>query len=327
MHPSLLHDLQTKTDAGWILRAGRLFSEQVETWTTLQKTPDYAELCGAAREQAARCQELPPGELREITEAILMSGGAPAGLQWLEDAGALQWLLPELHATVNFSQEAGRRHKDVWEHTKQVVWQAAPRPAVRWAALLHDIGKVKTRTFTDDGKVHFHRHSEVGARMFEDISRRFRFERETSRTLRFLILHHLRPNQYVESWTDSAVRRFEREMGTYLPDLLDLSRADITSRRPGKRQTALENLDALAGRIDSVRTADATRPLLPGGIGDAIMEKFRLPPSRLIGDLKRALEAEIAAGELEPYQESSFYLPQVERLLAKLPTTPCVCQE
>ncbi len=327
MHPSLLHDLQTKTDAGWILRAGRLFSEQVETWTTLQKTPDYAELCGAAREQAARCQELPPGELREITEAILMSSGAPAGLQWLEDSGGLRAFLPELHATVNFSQEAGRRHKDVWEHTKQVVWQAAPRPVVRWAALLHDIGKVKTRTFTDDGKVHFHRHSEVGARMFEEISRRFRFDRETSRTLRFLILHHLRPNQYVESWTDSAVRRFEKEMGSYLPDLVDLSRADITSRRPGKRQLALCNLDALAGRIDDIRRLDAVTPPLPGGIGDVIMERFRLPPSRLIGDLKRALEAAIAGGEIEAHQDSAYYLPHVERLLAEIPSTPCVCQE
>ena len=327
MRPSLLHELQTKTDAGWIVRAGLLFSEQTETWTAVQKTPAYAELCSAAREQAARGLELPPDQLRTTTEAILLSSGAPAGLQWLEECGALRAFLPELHATVNFSQEAGRRHKDVWEHTKQVVWQAATRPAVRWAALLHDIGKVKTRTFTDDGKVHFHRHSEVGARMFEEISRRFRFDRETSRTLRFLILHHLRPNQYVESWTDSAVRRFEREMGPYLPDLIDLSRADITSRRPGKRQLALGNLDALAGRIDDIRRADAITPPLPGGIGDAIMERFRLPPSRLIGDLKRALEAEIAAGELEAHQDAGYYLPHVERLLSQVPSTPCVCQE
>jgi len=296
-------------------------------WTTLRQTPAYAELCGAGREQAQGCQSLSPEQLRTATEAILMSDGAPAGLQWLEEAGALRTVLPELHATINFSQEAGRRHKDVWEHTKQVVWQAAPRPLVRWAALLHDIGKVKTRTFTEDGKVHFHRHSEVGARMFEDISRRFRFERETSRTLRFLILNHLRPNQYVESWTDSAVRRFEREMGSYLPDLVDLSRADITSRRPGKRQTALGNLDALANRIDGVRAADAVQPPLPGGIGDAIMDRFRLPPSRLIGDLKRALEAEISAGELEAYMEPSYYLPHVERLLAQVPSAPCICQE
>jgi poly(A) polymerase len=327
MRPELLHDLQATSDASWILRAGRLFADQPDTWTALRTSPAYVELCGAAREQASRCADLPPDQLRAATEAILMSSGVPAGLQWLEEAGALATLLPELHATVNFSQEAGRRHKDVWEHTKQVVWQAAGRPLVRWAALLHDIGKVKTRTFTDDGKVHFHRHSEVGARMFEDISRRFRFDRESSRTLRFLILHHLRPNQYVASWTDSAVRRFEREMGSYLPDLLDLSRADITSRRPGKRQLALCNIDALSGRIGEVRAADALRPPLPGGIGDAIMERFHLPPSRLIGDLKRSLEAQIEAGTLEPYMEASYYLPHVEQLLSQIPSSPCVCQE
>ena len=71
-------------------------------------------------------------------------------------------MLPELDATVDFSQEAGRRHKDVWEHTKQVVLQSVPSPIVRWAALLHDIGKVRTRVMLPDGKVTFHRHAEVG---------------------------------------------------------------------------------------------------------------------------------------------------------------------
>src|SRR5439155_1149214 len=150
--------------------------------------------------------------------------------------------MPGLEGTVDFSQEAGRRHKDVWEHTKQVVRQSVPRLEVRWAALLHDIGKVPTRTFTADGGVHFHRHSEVGARMFEDIARRFAFERPLKQKIRFLILHHLRANQYDGSWTDSAVRRFDREMESHLLDLLDLSRADITSKRPGKRQAALQSI-------------------------------------------------------------------------------------
>ena len=77
-------------------------------------------------------------------------------------------------------------HKDVWAHTRQVVKQAVPRPAVRWAALLHDIGKVPTRTFTQNG-VHFHGHAEVGARMFDKVCRRLPFEREMARKVRFLI--------------------------------------------------------------------------------------------------------------------------------------------
>ncbi len=225
--------------------------------------------------------------------------------------------LPELAATVDFSQEAGRRHKDVWEHTKQVVWQCVPRPDVRWAALLHDIGKVPTRTFTPDGGVHFHRHSEVGARMFEDVARRFAFERPTKQKVKFLILHHLRPNQYDGTWTDSAVRRFDRELEAHLSDLLDLSRADITSKRPGKREAALRSISELAQRIEELRAADAIQPPLPSGIGNVIMQHFGLGPSRRIGELKERLEAAIDAGELEPRREAEYYLAFVAKLLGR----------
>jgi poly(A) polymerase len=326
---NLVRQFEEKTDPAWLLRTGRLFAEEPERFLTLREHPAYAELRDAAREQCEKrgAVSLPPAALREGLQAIIMTSGAPAGLQWLHESGALAAFLPELDATVNFSQEAGRRHKDVWEHTKQVVWQADPRPAVRWAALLHDIGKVKTRSFTPDGKVTFHHHSEVGARMFDEIGQRLGFDTGMRRTLRFLILHHLRPNQYLESWTDSAVRRFTREMGGYLPDLLDLSRADITSRRPGRRQQALVNIDALSQRLETLRAEDAVLPLLPTGIGNLIMEHFRLPPSRLIGDLKRKLEAAIEAGELEARMDSSAYIPYVEKLLEEAPKEPHLCQE
>src|SRR5581483_5334823 len=225
------------------------------------------EVTEAARALAPRVAEIAPGRARAALEAVIMGKSLEVALQWLHDAGVLPVLLPELAATVDFSQEAGRRHKDVWEHTKQVVRQSVPRPAVRWAALLHDIGKVPTRTFTPDGGVHFHRHSEVGARMFEDTARRFRFDKPTKQKLKFLILHHLRPNQYDPSWTDSAVRRFDRELQQHLTDLLDLSRADITSARPGKRQAGLRSISELASRIESLRQTDAILPPLPTGIG------------------------------------------------------------
>src|SRR5437660_1178973 len=91
---------------------------------------------------------------------------------------------------------------------------ALPESADR-AALLHDIGKVPTRTFTPVG-VHFHGHAEVGARMFDKVVQRIPFDRDQRQTVRFLIKHHLRSNQYSESWTDSAVRRFAREMQAHL---------------------------------------------------------------------------------------------------------------
>jgi poly(A) polymerase len=296
-------------DPVWMLREARRCS-------TEERAPE-PDVTARARERAPSVKALSAQVVREELEGLLLGRGVHLALQWLHDTGILAIWLPELEATVDFSQEAGRRHKDVWEHTKQVVRQSVPRPHVRWAALLHDIGKVPTRTFTPDGGVHFHRHSEVGARMFEDVSRRFAFDKPTKRKVKFLILHHLRPNQYDASWTDAAVRRFDRELNEFLTDLLDLSRADITSARPGKRQSGLRNISELSDRIQRLREEDAKQPPLPTGIGTVIMEHFQLPPSRQIGDLKRALEESVDKGELEPRREAEYYLAHVAKLLGR----------
>jgi poly(A) polymerase len=296
-------------DPAWVLRAARQCAADERV-----PAPD---LTAAARAQAEATRALSPDLVRAEFEALLMGHGVHLALQWLHDSGVLAVWLPELEATVDFSQEAGRRHKDVWEHTKQVVRQSVPRPLVRWAALLHDIGKVPTRTFTADGGVHFHRHSEVGARMFHDVARRFRFAKPEKQRIHFLILHHLRANQYDGSWTDAAVRRFDREMQEGLVDLLDLSRADITSARPGKRQNALRQISDLSERITKLREEDAVVPPLPTGIGNVIMEKFALPPSKQIGDLKKALEVAVENGELEARREADYYLEYVAKLLGR----------
>jgi poly(A) polymerase len=182
---------------------------------------------------------------------------------------------------------------------------------VRWASLFHDIGKVKTRSISPDGKVHFFGHAEVGARMFDKLDRRvslFSPEPTLKSTVRFLVLHHLRANQYEPNWTDSAVRRFAREMGAHLEDLLCLSRADITTKRPEKKRRGVALIDELGKRITELAELDAKQPPLPTGVGNDIMTTFGLPPSRLIGDIKRALEAAIEAGEIEARLESSAYV-------------------
>src|SRR4029078_1257839 len=107
----------------------------------------------------------------------------------MHDACVLAAVLPELDATVDFSQEAGRRHKDVWEHTKQVVLQSVPDPIVRWAALLHYIGKSPPRVMLPAGKVTSHRHAEGGARMCEPIARRLGFDKPERYKIRFLIMN------------------------------------------------------------------------------------------------------------------------------------------
>lgn len=265
-------------------------------------------LTRAAGAGIGQVEQVSPAGVRDELSAMLVGKNVHLALQWLHEIGFLSRLLPELAATVNFSQESDRRHKDVWEHTKQVVRQAVPRTEVRWAALLHDVGKVPTRTFLADGKVHFHGHAEVGARMFDAVARRLAFDRPLRTQVKFLILHHLRASQYSPSWTDSAVRRFDKEMGEGLEDLLDLSRADITSRRPGRRAELLEQIHALSTRILEIRTLDAKQPPLPTGLGTDISERFGIPPSRKIGDIKRALEAAVENGELEERRESGYYL-------------------
>src|SRR5262245_63880762 len=265
-----------------------------------------------AAEQADRLADADKARLRAAVEAMLMGRDVDAALEWLHQARILAVLFPELEATVDLVQETGRMHKDVWAHTKQVVRQTVGRPLVRWAALLHDVGKVPTRTFTEDG-VHFHGHAEVGARMFDKVHARFAFARDERQTIRFLIKHHLRTNQYSDQWTDSAVRRFHREMAAHMTDLLDLSRADITSKRPGRRKQLLEQISALADRVHVLAEADAKLPPLPSGVGNAIMDAFELPPSRLIGDLKRTLEQAIERGELEPRREAAYYVAYLAR--------------
>jgi poly(A) polymerase len=267
-----------------------------------------AEITLAAREAAPQILELPAARLREAFEAIIMAPHLSDGLQWLHESGALAVVLPELDATVDFSQEGGRRHKDVWEHTKLVVRQAPEKPIVRWSALLHDIGKVPTRVMLPDGRVTFHRHAEVGARMFDTVARRFQFDREGRQRIRFLIYHHLRANAYQCSWTDSAVRRFDLEMGRYLDELVELSLADVTSRRPGRRQEASENVEALVRRIYEVRALDAKIPPLPPGLGNAFMEAFGIAPGKRIGELRKLCEDAIEKGELEERRDAPYYI-------------------
>jgi poly(A) polymerase len=271
------------------------------------------EVTEAARLAAKDLAALPPARQRQAIELVIMGPFVGQAMQWLHDAGALAVLLPELEATVDFSQEAGRRHKDVWEHTKQVVAQAPERPLVRWAALLHDIGKVSTREFLPDGRVTFHRHAELGARMFPSIARRLGFERGDRQKIQALILHHLRANAYEAEWTDAAVRRFDHEMGDLLEDLVGLSRADVTSARPGRKQEAARNIEALMQRILAVRELDARVPPLPPGVGNAIMQAFGLSPSRRVGDLRKLCEDAIERGELVERQPSEYYVEYLRR--------------
>ncbi|MFO0648286.1 MAG: HDIG domain-containing protein [Polyangiales bacterium] len=248
--------------------------------------------------------------VRASLERVLMGRDPEAGLDALLELGALDLLLPEVKALVGFG-DGEWRHKDVWKHTKQVVRQAVPRTEVRWAALLHDIGKVKTRRIEPNGEVHFFGHAEVGASMFDRMQRRvaiFKGQEKLSSQVRFLILHHLRASQYDGSWTDSAVRRFAKEMGGGLCDLLDLSRADITTKRPERKKKGLDAISELARRVREIQEMDAKIPPLPKGVGTAISERFGIAPSPRLGELMKVLKAAVEEGRLDAQREASYYL-------------------
>lgn len=248
--------------------------------------------------------------VRGAVERVLMGHHPDLGLDMLLEVGALDALLPEVKALVGFG-DGEWRHKDVWKHTRQVVRQAVPRTEVRWAALLHDIGKVKTRRIEPNGEVHFFGHAEVGASMFDRMQRRiplFRGEEGLAREVRFLILHHLRASQYDASWTDSAVRRFAKEMGGCMNDLLDLSRADITTKRPERKRKGLEAISELAARVRAIQEQDARVPPLPKGLGTDIAARFGIPPSPRLGELMKKLKDAVEGGELEAQQEPRYYL-------------------
>ena len=244
---------------------------------------------------------------RELT-GLLLGPRVDRGLQWLYETRVLGFVAPEVAAMIGFDKTCTVHHKDMWDHTKKVTRKAAPDPVVRWAALCHDIGKVWTRTVTREGKVHFFRHEEHGALLFEGIAHRVGLTAELTARVSYLIENHSRVNLYEGDWTDSAVRRLIRDTEGHLQDLLTFSKADYTTKRTARIEEMVRLLSELEERIARIREGDAREPPLNRGVGNAIMEHFQLAPGRAIGDLKRLLEAAIAAGELPEREEDAVYL-------------------
>jgi len=259
---------------------------------------------------------------REATRAALtdlLVGRRPAGaLQVLARTGVLPLVLPEAAGLIDFHKSSRHHHKDVWNHTRQVVRQAVPDPIIRWAALVHDIGKTHTRSYAPKSKVHFFRHDELGALMFEGIAHRLRFPPAMGERIRLLVLHHLRAGLYTPSWSDAAVRRFAAEMGDLLDDLFKLSRADVTSKRPGRRRQVMYSLRRFRSRIERIQAADArARPRVPKGLGHLIIRELGVKPGPRVGALRQLCEVAARDGRLPPEPDTAdclrFLRAEVER--------------
>lgn len=275
------------------------------------------ELAGAIEAATGRTQDSswsdPVGgaEIIQALDALLMASRPDRGLDALVRSGVMMAILPEVAALVDFGE--GIHHKDVWSHTKKVLLRSPYRRTVRWAALFHDIGKVPTRRFNRDGTVTFLGHPEKGARMFAKIARRIGLGGDFRDQVFFLVASHLRAAAYKEDWTDSAVRRFYKDIGGALEDLLDLSRADITSKYLEKVQRGIRQIDLLAERVEALRVLDEKPKPLPTGLGTMLIEHFGIVPGPQLGKLMGHLKDEVEAGRLGLQEEYGHYIDYLER--------------
>ena len=242
--------------------------------------------------------------MAELTR-LLLGDYADHGLEALQRTGLLTVALPEL-APLAAEAEAGRlgarpnREKELWEHTKRVVTQAPPRPAVRWAALLHDAGKPLTRTVDASGEVHFFGHERVGADLGSTLLRRLKADKVTQTTVRRLVELHGRPATYEPDWTDSAVRRLALEAGEIWDDLLDLAAADVTSAREHKRLAAAARVAGLRQHFDRLQGEAELAKLQSPLDGNELMALFGRPPGIWIKHVKDHLRELVIDGELAP---------------------------
>jgi len=239
---------------------------------------------------------------------VLLSPHLISALDWFEQTRVLAYTMPEIASMIGFHKSCAVHHKDLWDHTKIVTNRATPNLVVRWAALCHDIGKIWTRTVDKGGKVHFFRHEDHGALLFESIAHRMRLDDELTERTSYLIKNHSRVNLYREDWTDSAVRRLIRQNEGRLVELLAFSEADYTTKRQDRIREMKRLLSDIRARIEKISREDAKQPILNKGIGSAIMKCFHLAPSRTVGDLKILLEKSIGDGALPERAEDAVYL-------------------
>ena len=292
-----------------ILRIGRFIAK-------LGFEPD-GPLRAAAYERAAFLLDISRERWLQEMNKLVVGLHAPAALRFLHKVRVLGVVLPEVVALVDLHRSSPVHHKDVWEHTLEVLDRAPPTVALRWGALLHDIGKAWTRTVDEgSGQVQFLRHEQQGEMLFEGIARRFTFDNATAAEVAFIIQRHGRITGYDSGWGDAAVRRLVRDLDPYLDTMLTFARADLTTADPQRRAEALDRVDRLEARIRSLEAADALRPQLPRGLGRVLIEALSLEQGPIIGELKAYLEEEILEGRLESGREAGYY---VERLKGQPP--------
>ncbi|OIQ76830.1 CCA-adding enzyme [mine drainage metagenome] len=229
--------------------------------------------------------------IRDEFVKLLMSKSPRLGLSILVESGLAEFVVPEL-PKLKLEIDEHHRHKDVYEHSLIVLEQAialeervgGPDLTLRLAALLHDIGKPKTRAFIPGGGVSFHHHEVVGAHQTKARLKALRFDKQTIDDVSTLVELHLRFHGYgAGEWTDSAVRRYVRDAGPLLERLHVLTRSDCTTRNQKKAQALSVSYDDLESRIARLSQEEELAAMRPDLDGTAIMAILGIPPSRAVG--------------------------------------------
>ncbi|HEX2046717.1 MAG TPA: CCA tRNA nucleotidyltransferase [Acidimicrobiales bacterium] len=263
-----------------MLRAARFISGY-----GLKPDPD---LVAAVKSLRHRLEIVSAERIRDELDKLLVVESPSAGLWFLIDTGLAEEFLPELPALA-LQQDPVHRHKDVLAHTIAVVEKASPDKILRLAALLHDIGKPKTRSFGKGG-VSFHHHEVVGARMAEERMRALRYPEHEIADVRRLVELHLRFHGYGDDvWTDSAVRRYANDAGHLLDKLNELTRCDCTTRNQRKAAELARRMDMLEERIAHLRQQEELDRIRPDLDGHQIMEHLGIGPGPDVGKAWRFL--------------------------------------
>ena len=245
----------------------------------------------AIKSMAGRLEIISAERIRDEFIKIMMSDNPRLGITLLVESGLAEIFLPEI-PKLKLEIDEHHHHKDVYEHSLTVLEQAialearvgGPNLTLRLAALLHDIGKPKTKELIAGGGVSFHHHEVVGARMGKERMKKLRFDNHIIKDVAQLIFLHLRFHGYGNGeWTDSAVRRYVRDAGELLTHLHLLTRADCTTRNQKKAEGLAKTYDQLEARIALLMEQEELNKIRPDLSGEQIMEILRIKPSPAVG--------------------------------------------
>ena len=231
---------------------------------------------------------------------LLLSAKPAYGMQILAETGLLPWIIPELETLKGIEEQNGMQHKEIFDHTLEVLTNVAELSddfSLRIAALLHDIAKPVMKKFDPEKGWTFYGHAEEGAKMVGPILQRLRYSNDIIEKTRKLVLLHQRPGQLArEEATDSAYRRLNYEASNEVDDMLILSRADISTRIPGKKEMLLESLDRVVERLAEIEEKDHLQNFQAPVPGEEIMDLLHLEPGVVIGNVKDDIREAILEG-------------------------------